>query len=380
MHECTNPVWPCAMVGAAACLCGIHDLEVVVHGSSGCFFYPASLLHAPLHGTFLLPGEAVFGGADRLMEVVSPLVSQGKRVAVLTTCVPALTGEDVASALCGLGTHLVEAPGFLGDYEEGYNRAVSSLPIQVDEGVGGVNIDGISRMDPFGQGNLMEAARTLALMGVSQGSLLVSGKWDALSRAAPLTLQTNPDLASGIGETVGSLLGFEGVRQSAARIGEFHPMADISAVNQEVDHAEERLIAAADKYLRRHDPPVTAVFGEASISCHAAGVVHRYLDSEVVTVMVRNTPQDQCSSRLPFRMVRSTDLLMIKEEIDTHGPDLILGSSFEHAAAPDIAFVGITPPLRSRFRLAAHPLVGTEGMLFLMEEVLNKMMDRRAHS
>lgn len=54
MPECTNPLWPCAMTGAAACLAGFDGVTVVIHGSSGCYYYPATLLHAPLSGTFLL--------------------------------------------------------------------------------------------------------------------------------------------------------------------------------------------------------------------------------------------------------------------------------------------------------------------------------------
>ena len=61
MPECETPLWPCAMTGAAACLAGFEGISVVIHGSSGCYYYPATLLHAPLHGTFILENEAIFG-------------------------------------------------------------------------------------------------------------------------------------------------------------------------------------------------------------------------------------------------------------------------------------------------------------------------------
>ena len=34
MPECENPLWPCAMTGAAACLAGFEGITVVIHGSS----------------------------------------------------------------------------------------------------------------------------------------------------------------------------------------------------------------------------------------------------------------------------------------------------------------------------------------------------------
>ena len=61
MPECDNPLWPCAMTGAAACLAGFDGVAVVIHGSSGCYYYPTTLLHAPLHGSFILENEVIFG-------------------------------------------------------------------------------------------------------------------------------------------------------------------------------------------------------------------------------------------------------------------------------------------------------------------------------
>src|SRR5512133_2751168 len=92
MPECTNPLWPCAMTGAAACLAGFEGMTVVIHGSSGCYYYPTTLLRAPLHGTFILEHEIIFGSEDRLNEVIGGLSGQGKRIAVITTCVPAILG------------------------------------------------------------------------------------------------------------------------------------------------------------------------------------------------------------------------------------------------------------------------------------------------
>ena len=49
-----NPVMPCAMTGACAVLSGFKGLAVVVHGSSGCYYYPRSILRAQLYSTYLL--------------------------------------------------------------------------------------------------------------------------------------------------------------------------------------------------------------------------------------------------------------------------------------------------------------------------------------
>jgi nitrogenase molybdenum-iron protein alpha/beta subunit len=67
---------------------------------------------------------------------------------------------------------------------------------------------------------------------------------------------------------------------------------------------------------------------------------------------------------------------MVRDLIEQDPPDLILGSSFERTICPTAAFVPFTYPLRGMVRLRARPLVGIQGELALMEEVLNACIDR----
>ena len=68
------------MTGAVACLAGFDGITVVIHGSSGCYYYPATLLHVPLHGTFILENEVIFGSEQRLHEVLDGLLGMAKRL------------------------------------------------------------------------------------------------------------------------------------------------------------------------------------------------------------------------------------------------------------------------------------------------------------
>ncbi|HUK92765.1 MAG TPA: nitrogenase component 1, partial [Methanomicrobiales archaeon] len=148
MPDCTAPLWPCGMTGAVACLAGIPDLAVVIHGSSGCFFYPQSLLPVPLFSTFIHEREVIFGSLDRLAGVLGSIPSSYRRVAVVTTCVPAIVGEEIREVLPE-GTILLDSPGFAGQMEAGYGRALAALDPQVDPGEKRVNIAGLNLLDPF---------------------------------------------------------------------------------------------------------------------------------------------------------------------------------------------------------------------------------------
>jgi len=372
MPECDNPLWPCAMTGAAACLAGFEGIAVVIHGSSGCYYYPTTLLHAPLYGTFILEDDVIFGSEDRLQEVIGSLSGTGKRIAVITTCVPALLGEDIRSMLDEHDVILVDSPGFAGDVETGYAKALAVLEPRVDPETHGVNIDGACLFDPFAAGNVREARRLLAMVSVPVATVFSSDRYDRVHHAAPYTIGTNGDFPSGVGENLGGMLGLACVRETFTRLSDTIDGADCDPVFSELEQQEERLVRACDKFLQRYDPPSAAIFAGASYALFAAEALHQYLDAEICCIGTRNA---QGESR--FRTEQASSLSRVRELIATHDPDLVIGSSFERSLSQEKAFTGIIPPLRGRVRIYPAPLAGINGTLSFMESVLNSCMDKK---
>lgn len=371
MPECDNPLWPCAMTGAAACLAGFEGMSVVIHGSSGCYYYPATLLHAPLHGTFILENEVIFGSEERLREVIGELAGTGNRIAVITTCVPAILGEDIQSMLADLDVLLVDSPGFSGDVETGYARAQKLLLPKVDPSAGGVNIDGVCLLDPFHTGNLQETRRLLGLASIPVATVFCRDALRKTRTAAGCTIGTNGDFMSGVGEYLGGTLGFGTLRATFEKLGNIFGGSDIEPVMRDITRQEEETVRICDKFLRRFDPPSVMVFAGASYAEFAAQTLERYLDADIRFVGLRN-PGGR--SRYPSCPV--TGLGQAKKLIELHNPDIVLGSSFERSVSGSRAFYGITPPLRGAVRLAPVPIAGINGTLFFMEHVLNACMDR----
>ena len=366
---CENPLWPCAMTGAVACLAGFKDLAVVVHGSSGCYFYPASLIGVPIYGTFLVENEVIFGTESRLQEVIGELEGRYDRIAVVNTCVPAVMGEGLGSLARDERVFIVDSPGFLGDLEAGYHKALAEIAPEVDPNAPGVNIDGLCCTDPFCRGNALEARRLLSLAGATVATTFCLDTYAATRRAAPFTVGTNPDLASGLGRWCGSLLGLDAVSETIDALADAVDGIDARPVREEIAWADARIRKACGKYLRRFDPPRVAIFSGRSYADIAAGMLKKYLDADIACIAARDDPDP-----------RTTDFATIGAMIRDAEPDLIIGSSYEQTLAGDAAFVGLTPPIRDRVLLHSRAIAGVEGTLWLMDEVLNACMNQNRRS
>lgn len=359
MDNCIeNPVTPCAMTGACAVLCGFEGLCVIVHGSSGCYYYPKSLLKVPLYSTNLLESEIVFGTVGRLKEVVRDVSGMNKPIAVLNTCVPALIGDDLASAFEDENVIFVDAPGFCGEASVGAKKAYEALNIKIDQSRPGVNIDGVSLLDLFWRGNLHEARRVLYEMGIAPAVSFAKDSFENLSRgAAPFSVSVNPSADSNTGKNLGSLL-FLDFKNTVENLSDVFGADDCGMI-KEWELADERMYYSADKFLRKYNVPEAIVFAQSAYAEFSKKMLERYFGADV-TVVLREETQD---------------LTKIKDVLDAREYDLILGSSFEANLCKSAAFFGITPPDRSRVSISARALSGVEGGVYFIESVLNSLRD-----
>ncbi|HJJ58568.1 MAG TPA: oxidoreductase [Methanocorpusculum sp.] len=366
-----NPLSPCAMTGACAVLSGFKGLAVVVHGSSGCYYYPKALLKTPLYSTFLLESEIVLGTVDRLKEVVSGLEKTGKPVAVVNTCVPALTGEDLSKAFAAVtlpsgteasGAVFVDTPGYIGDAAAGAAAAYKALDIRINPEIRGVNIDGVLSLDLFARGNLHEAERLLSLMHIPAAVRFASDTYAHLmSGVAPFTVSVNPSWDAGVGTYLGSFL-FPELKKTAEALEKQFPGAVFDVFYEELSRADEQMFYYADKYLRKYAPPRAAVTSGRGYCEFADKMLRRYFGSDAALQLSRE---------------EITDYTVICEKLQEYKPDLLLGSSFEAAAVREIpcAFVGMTHPDRSRISMSASAVSGIEGGISFMERCINALID-----
>ncbi len=364
-RPCENPVWPCAMVGAASALAAIDGVGVVIHGSSACYFYADAVIPDPLNCTYLLEHEVVFGTEDRLREVVEAVSPLCEQVAVVNSCVPSTIGEDVGQFLDDHNAIVVDAPGYAGDLGEGFRRAVAALAPAVDPSRAGVNLDGCISTDLFSTGNRREAKRLCGMAGIPVAATYCRDTLASVRRPSPVTLTLVPDMATGIGDRAGVMLGLAGVRDAFERLGGLCPEADVSPVMDEAEEAEERIVIACDRYLRAHDPPVIGIVAMGGYAIMIADLCTTYLDADIAFAASRTVPPKGCTD-----IVYAPDIGSIRACLDEHSPDIIFGSAYEAALAPGAVQVQVTLPMKKSLMLCNRPLAGIEGALWVIERVL----------
>ena len=361
------------MVGAASCLAGISDIGVIIHGSAGCYSYAEMAIPDPLNCTYLVEDEIVFGTEDRLREIAGALSGMYNRLAVINTCVPSIMGEDLERFLEDYDPIIIDIPGFSGDFDEGYRQALGVIGGDTDSGREGVNIHGLCSIDPFAGGNLQEASRLLHLAGIDTAAVYCRDTLDSVKSPSKYSISVNPDYNAEHTGRPCSILGIDEIIETFEYIHDFFPDSGTDKVISEAEEADEQIIKACDKFLRKNDPPRVAVFSTGAYTEFAAKSLKKYLDARIVFAGVRNS---EGISIPDIPSGRAVDLRVIKEIISKETPDLILGSSFENAISPKTPFIGMTFPQRSRIVLHNKPVAGTEGSLVFIGDVLNSLDQR----
>jgi len=359
------------MTGAVSCLAGIEGIGVIIHGASGCYFYPATILRRQLYCTFLVEEDVIFGTGVRLRGLIDGIRDAHEAIAVVHTCTPAIIGEEIEQTDGDPAIITIDAPGFIGSYEVGFLSAYRALPLVRDADSPGVTVDGLSPLDPFYTGNRLEALRLLGLAGISDHVFLSACPWDLLSAIPESVITSNPDLHIETECTSGTFLGIEETVRALSSLQAKSGDISLDPIIAEAGKAKDEITRVCDKYLQRHDPPSVAIFGGSAYACFAADLLEGVLDSSITCIGSRNP-----AAPSSCRVVEASTPDQVQELIESDPPDIILGSSFEQSLAPSSAFIPFTFPVRGMVRLRARPLIGIQGTLGLVEDVLNASLDR----
>ena len=188
--------YSCASCGAVMALARLRDSAVIIHGPRSCAYLMDSAYLSTvadlytggvyddqmpdnIYCTCMDDSAAIFGGADSLRGMMESAYADGFReVAVVTTCVSGMTGDDCDAVARGfrsshpdVGTTVLSTDGVInGDYLDGTDAAVSELIRSIDPSVGPVpgevNLIGASFFDLQCPDAAAELRRMLGVFGL----------------------------------------------------------------------------------------------------------------------------------------------------------------------------------------------------------------------
>lgn len=186
----------CAAYGAVSAFSRINDVAVVIHGPRSCMYlmdttrakavldlYQRGLYQIkPSHNTrctMMDDTASIFGGTGNLERTLDSVSEEGfSDIAVITTCMPGIIGDDCAGVIERVGSrhhdiryHLIQSDGDIeGEYNDGFDMAVESILGMVDMSVepdpGYVNIVGSSFFDLSNKKQSRAVEHTLSAFGL----------------------------------------------------------------------------------------------------------------------------------------------------------------------------------------------------------------------
>lgn len=131
----------CALAGAAAMVAGITDSVMIANGPAWCYFYAMRVVDRPgldlgqrFRCTYPSNGAVVFGTEKEVVSTLSQLKAmepQPGLVLLENSCALSLIGDDLQgmadSVELGCPVLTLDSGGLLGDYWQGYTKALQSL-------------------------------------------------------------------------------------------------------------------------------------------------------------------------------------------------------------------------------------------------------------
>jgi nitrogenase molybdenum-iron protein beta chain len=426
------PRYSCSLAGAYASTLGVYGAVPILHSGGGCGvaqlfgqFYTSGECAPGVQGgtgtpcTSLVEQHVIFGGEDRLQKLIKSTTElmDGSLYVVITGCVPALIGDDVASVVRKFKDETknripviyVNAPGFSGNTYKGYelflNAVIDQYLVPIKKKKRTINILGVVPFQHvFWKGDLEILKNTFAKIGVEANIIFTEFDGpEKLKRipAAELNLVLNPWLGHSIAERLEEKFGTPYVTFPSVPVGPQQTTALLGIVAKKLGIPEDKVkdvVAAEERRAYRN----VEYFGDALIigmphsytavvadSATAVGVT-KYIANEVgylpdITIITDNPPEEKRPEIL--RELSENIDCVVKPEVffesDTHKiRQLLMGRSFLVLLASslekyitdefnDALHISVSFPINDRMILD-HSYAGYRGGIVLMEDIITK--------
>jgi len=427
-----NPAKACQPLGAVLCALGFEKTLPFVQGSQGCTAYFRSHLSrhfkepVPAVSSSMTEDAAVFGGLNNMLEGLENAyaIYKPEMLAVSTTCMAEVIGDDLGAFIKqakekgripgDLPVPFAHTPSFVGSHITGYDNMMKGilgyLTGRKGEPNGKINI--IPGFDPY-TGNIREIKRLLALMGVKytmlsdisdvmdspnvgkyimypEGTALEDVR-DAINATATITMQRYSTLKTG--EFIREAWGQEfiagpmpiGIENTDRFLEEVSRLTG-KPIAEEIEAERGRAVdAMVDSHPYVHGKRF-ALVGDPDF---LLGLIRFLMEmgGEPVHIVCTNGDKrfeeeaNVLLSRSHYgrngKVYAGRDMWHLRSLMFTEPVDLLIGNSYAKFLWRDTGtpLIRIGFPIFDRHHLHRYPIVGYQGVINLVNWIVNTVLD-----
>ncbi len=428
---------PDSFIGAVCAFEGIKEGCALINGPIGCRSYTAYMIEsqdprASHRNRMQYYREFYFGqprspctyideqdyiyGSKKVKPALQFLDKKNYGlIGIINSSGTSLIGDDVRrianSASVRAKTVVVDSTGFTGSFTTGFKRAVTEilkavLKRNVKKTQQSVNIIGPSVIQYNWKNDVEEIKRTLQLMGIDVISVICAGETlTNLEQAGQAEL--NILLYEEYGDTVTKLLekefgmpclGFDelapfGLSASEAWFGAIAdhfglPRNVVDGESQRVRMRCYQAIARVASFGGGTKGLSFGIFGDSSQVAPLVVFLHQYLGMYPSVIGLKEVGEGSyefikkylADNSIDTSFLLNPDQYTIRENLGADTPDIILGSIMEEQISRGLdekpAFMPISYPYGGRVMITHRPLIGFNGVLTLVEEIVNSLGPR----
>jgi len=427
-----NPAKACQPLGAIFCSSGFDGTLPFVQGAQGCVAYFRSHLNRHFKepvaavSTSMTEDAAVFGGLNNMLEGIENAYTlyKPKMISVCTTCMAEVMGDDLNAYIRtarekelipkDLLVPFANTPSFVGSHITGYDVMMKGILTAITSGKkkepnGKVNI--IMGFDTY-TGDYHEIKRLMRTMGVDftllsdasasfdspntgeyklyPGGTPLMDAADSINATATVALQkystmkTMDYIQKEWGQQV-SMMPMIGVKNTDRFFEELSKITG-KPVPQEIDDERGRAVdAMIDSHAYVHGKRV-ALVGDPD---QLLGLISFILEMGAMPIHIVCTNGDKkfeeeataLLSESPFgaegKVHINKDMWHLRSLLFTEPVDFLIGNSYAKFLWRDTGtpLIRIGFPLFDRHQLHRYPIIGYQGVINLVNWVVNTILD-----
>lgn len=374
----------CQLFGIQQALAGIEDAVILFHTVVGCHFgtlafqMSGDMRNVRQCSTIISDEEIVFGGEDSIRKAIDKISKEYdyNLSIIISGCVSEIIGDDIQTVIEeveGKPVIYINGAGFLGGYDEGFEKALKELtslmkePLEKKER--NINIIGIEKDGYLREGDI-EAIRELIGDGYNLNFLGSACTLENIINASEASLNIVVDRGVDLCKEMEKRFNIPyevinypyGITGAISLLNVLEKNFNVNLENQKKAMKKEMVdgIEKVYGYLQSIYGIPVAVMGSRGRAYGMKNFLEQELGLEVVEMGIKEELKDLDSF---YEKTKNTDVTMI------------FGSSFEKdiAILNSLVYVPYDYPIFDRIDITKKTYVGSKGTLNLIENILNQI-------